>query len=301
MHDRTIYTSEHDLFRASVRRFFKEEVESNISQWEADGIVPRAFWRKAGDQGFLCCGVPDEFGGPGADFFYNIILSEEAGYGIGASSLGIFMQSDIIAYYMLNHASSELKAKWLPPMVTGEVISALGMTEPGCGSDLKALKTTAVRDGDSYVINGQKTFITNGQNCDFILLACKTDRSKGTKGISLILVEADRVGFVRGRNLDKIGQKSADTSELFFTDVRVPVENLIGRRGMRLCHHDGGTGPRAADHRIAGARRESARVGADAGLCQATLGIRPIYLRFPEYPVHPRRHSYQPRRWLGLP
>ena len=231
MHQRKVYTSDHELFRGSVRRFLKAEVEPNIAQWETDGIVPRSFWKKAGDQGFLCCGVPDQYGGSGADFFYNIILSEEGGYGIGSSSLGIFMQSDVCAYYIMNHASEELKDRWLPSMVSGEAISALGMTEPGCGSDLKALKTTAIRDGDSYVINGQKTFITNGQCCDFILLACKTDPSKGTKGISLILVEADRPGFVRGRNLDKIGQKSADTSELFFTDVRVPVGNLIGIEG----------------------------------------------------------------------
>src|SRR3546814_398170 len=142
---------------------------------------------------------------PGADFFYNIILSEEGGYGIGASSLGIFMQSDIVAYYLLKHASEELKRRWLPAMVSGDGIGALGMTEPSCGSDLKAIRTTARREGTEYVINGQKTFITNGQNCDFIVLACKTDPEKGAKGISLILVEADRPGFVRGRNLDKIG------------------------------------------------------------------------------------------------
>lgn len=148
--------------------------------------------KKAGDQGFLCCGVPGQYGGPGADFFYNIILSEEGGYGIGSSSLGFFMQSDIVAYYILNHGSQSLKDRWLPPMVSGDAISALGMTEPGCGSDLKALTTTAIRDGDHYVINGQKTFIANGQNCDFVLLACRTDRAKG---ISMIPVKTDRPGF----------------------------------------------------------------------------------------------------------
>ncbi|ATE66394.1 acyl-CoA dehydrogenase family protein [Rhizorhabdus dicambivorans] len=231
MHDRKIYSSDHEMFRDSARRFFREEVESNITQWEQDGIVPRAFWKKAGAQGLLCCGIPEEYGGPGADFFYNIILSEEGGYGIGASSLGIFMQSDIVAYYLLKHASEELKRRWLPPMVSGDAIGALGMTEPSCGSDLKALRTTARREGGEYVINGQKTFITNGQNCDFVVLACKTDPAKGAKGISLILVEADRPGFQRGRNLDKIGQKSADTSELFFSDVRVPAGNLLGEEG----------------------------------------------------------------------
>jgi acyl-CoA dehydrogenase len=231
MHSRKIYSDTHNMFRDSARRFFREEVEPNIEKWEHDGMVPRAFWTKAGAHGILCCGIPEEFGGPGADFFYNIILSEEGGYGIGSGSLGIFIQSDIVAYYLLKHASDELKAKWLPKMVSGEAVGALGMTEPGSGSDLKALKTTARRDGDEYVINGQKTFITNGQHCDFIVLACKTDPSLGAKGISLILVEADRPGFERGRNLEKIGQKAADTSELFFSDVRVPASNLLGEEG----------------------------------------------------------------------
>jgi long-chain-acyl-CoA dehydrogenase len=219
------------MFRASVRRFFAQEVEPNIAQWEKDGIVPRALWTMAGAQGFLCCGIPEEYGGPGADFSYNIILSEEGGYGIGAGSLGIFMQSDIVAYYIFNHGTDALKRKWLPPMVAGEAISALGMSEPGAGSDLKAIRTTARREGDEYVINGQKVFITNGQNCDFVVLACKTDPAMGAKGISLILVEADRHGFERGRNLEKVGQHAADTSELFFSDVRVPVENLLGEEG----------------------------------------------------------------------
>lgn len=231
MHARKIFDSDHAMFRDSARRFFREEVEANIAEWEKDGIVPRSFWKKAGTHGFLCCGIPEKYGGPGADFFYNIILSEEGGYGIGSSSLGIFMQSDIVAYYILKHGSDELKTRWLPGMVSGDVIGALGMTEPSCGSDLKALKTSARRDGSDYVINGQKTFITNGQNCDFVVLACKTDPDKGAKGISLILVESDRQGFERGRNLDKIGQKAADTSELFFNDVRVPVDNLLGQAG----------------------------------------------------------------------
>lgn len=179
MHDRKIYSAEHQLFRESARRFFREEVESNITQWEADGIVPRSFWKKAGAQGFLCSSVPEEYGGAGADFFFNMILSEEGGYGIGASALGIFLQSDVVAYYLLNFASEELKKKWLPLMATGDAISALGLTEPGGGSDLKAITTSARREGDEYVINGQKTFITNGQNCDFVVLACKTDPSKG--------------------------------------------------------------------------------------------------------------------------
>ena len=231
MHDRKIYDLDQQIFRDSVRRFLREEVEPNIHAWEAAGIVPREFWLKAGAKGFLCCGMPEEYGGLGASFFYNIIISEEMGYGIGSGSLGITMQSDIVSYYMLNYASEELKRYWLPRMITGEAISALGMTEPNAGSDLKAIRTVARREGDEYVITGQKTFISNGQNCDFVMVACKTDPAAGARGISLILVEADRPGFRRGRKLEKIGQKSSDASELFFDEVRVPVGNLLGEEG----------------------------------------------------------------------
>mgnify|MGYP001353107482 CR=1 FL=1 len=231
MHDRAIYSSDHELFRSNARRFFREELEPNIDQWEADGVLPRAFWEQAGALGFHCCGIPEKYGGPGADFLYNMVLSEEVGYAIGGASIGFSVSSDIVSYYLLHNGSEEQKAQWLPKMVTGESIAAIGMTEPGCGSDLKAVRTTAVREGDEYLINGQKTFITNGQNCDFVLLACSTDPAAGTRGLSLILVESEREGFQRGRNLDKIGQKAADTSELFFADVRVPVSNLLGQEG----------------------------------------------------------------------
>ena len=231
MHDRAIYTSDHELFRQSARRFFREELEPNIDQWEKAGQLPREFWLKAGEKGFHCCGVPEQYGGPGADFLYNMVLSEEVGYAIGGASVGFSVSSDIVSYYLLHGGSEAQKQRWLPSLVSGEAIAAIGMTEPGCGSDLKAVKTTAVRDGDQYVINGQKTFITNGQNCDFVLLICSTDPAAGAKGISLIIVETDRDGFSRGRNLDKIGQKAADTSEMFFSDVRVPVENLLGKEG----------------------------------------------------------------------
>lgn len=228
MKGRMIYTNEHELFRDNVRRFFHAELEPNIGRWEAEQMVPRELWLKAGKLGLLCCAVPEDYGGPGVDFSYNMIVAEEIGYAIGGASLGFSMHSDIVTYYLLNHASEEIKQKWLPKMVTGEVISALGMTEPGAGSDVKEIRTTAVRDGTEYVINGQKTFITNGQTCDFVVLACKTDPGKGAKGISMFLVEAARDGFERGRNLEKIGQKAADTSELFVNDVRVPAGNLIG-------------------------------------------------------------------------
>jgi alkylation response protein AidB-like acyl-CoA dehydrogenase len=231
MHSRDVYSSEHDMLRNTARRFFRAELEPNIEQWEKDGIIPREFWYKAAEQGLICAGVPEEYGGPGGDFSHNFVLSEEVGYAIGGGSVNFAMHADIVSYYLLHHGSEALKQRWLPKMVSAEAISGLGMTEPGAGSDVKAIKTTAVREGDEYIINGQKTFITNGQQADFIIVACSTDPSKGAKGISMILVEADREGFERGRNLGKIGQKAADTSELFFSDVRVPVTNLVGEEG----------------------------------------------------------------------
>ena len=223
MENRSIYDSDHELFRANARRFFREELEPNIEEWENASIVPRSFWRSAGEKGLLCCGIPEEYGGPGADFKYNMVSSEEIGYAIGGGSCGFALQSDITAYYILNHASEALKQKWLPPMVSGEVISSIAMTEPSTGSDLQAVRTTAIRDGDEYVINGQHS--------DFVIVVCKTDPTLGAKGISLVIVETGTPGYEKGRNLDKIGQKGADTSEMFFADVRVPVTNLIGEEG----------------------------------------------------------------------
>ncbi len=236
MQNRSVYSADHALFRDTARRFYREELEPHIEQWENDGIVPREFWRKAGAKGLLCCGIPEQYGGPGGDFYYNMISSEEIGYAIGGGSCCFALQSDITAYYLLNHASEDLKQRWLPGMVSGEIVSAIAMTEPGAGSDLQGTRTTAVRDGDHYVINGQKTFITNGQHCDFVIVVCKTDPAKGAKGMSLIVVETDRPGFARGRNLDKIGQKAADTSEMFFADVRVPVSNLVGEEGKGFAY-----------------------------------------------------------------
>lgn len=236
MENRSIYDSDHELFRANARRFFREELEPNIEEWENASIVPREFWRSAGEKGLLCCGIPEEYGGPGADFKYNMISSEEIGYAIGGGSCGFALQSDITAYYILNHASEELKQKWLPGMVSGEIISSIAMTEPSTGSDLQAIRTSAIRDGDEYVINGQKTFITNGQHSDFVIVVCKTDPTLGARGISLVIVETGTQGYEKGRNLDKIGQKGADTSEMFFADVRVPVSNLIGEEGKGFAY-----------------------------------------------------------------
>ncbi|NCU12178.1 MAG: acyl-CoA dehydrogenase, partial [Sphingomonadaceae bacterium] len=195
--------------------------------------VPKSIWPKAGELGLLCPTVPEEYGGLGLDFGYNAIVDEETAY-YGGVTTGFSLQSDIVANYLVAHGSEEQKKEWLPKLVSGEVVTAIAMTEPGTGSDLQGMRTTAKKDGNHYVINGSKTYITNGQNADLILVCCKTDTEiqPAYKGISIVLVEANREGFKRGRNLDKIGQDEADTSELFFEDVRVPITNCLGQEGM---------------------------------------------------------------------
>jgi acyl-CoA dehydrogenase len=224
---REIFAEEHELFRDTVRRFCETEIAPHHLDWEKDGVVPRALWRKAGEAGLLCCDVPEEMGGIGAGFLFAVVVMEELAR-IGATGPHFPLHSDMIAPYLREYGSHEQQQRWLPPMTTGEAIAAIAMTEPGAGSDLQGIKTRARRDGDSYVIDGQKTYISNGQLCDVVLVACKTDPDAGWRGISLILVEADRPGFARGRNLDKIGMKAQDTSELFFADVCVPAANLLG-------------------------------------------------------------------------
>jgi len=221
-----LFGEDHRAFRDMVRKFIAREFTPRIDEFEEAGIVSRDFWRKAGDAGLLCPTMPEAFGGPGLDFTFNAILNEELTYAMMADS--VTLQSDITMPYLLRYASDELQEKWLPKLLTGETIAAIAMTEPGAGSDLQGVRTSARRDGDDFVINGSKTYITNGQNADIILTVCKTEPELGAKGTSLILVEADRAGFERGRNLDKVGQWMADTSELFFNDVRVPASNVIG-------------------------------------------------------------------------
>ena len=228
--NRTAYDENHELFRDQVRKFFDKELHPNLDRWEADEIVDRDFWKACGAAGLLCPTMPEDYGGLGTDFGYNAVIDEELAY--AGSSAGITLQSDIVADYILAYGSEEQKTEWLPKMISGDAITAIAMTEPGTGSDLQSVKTTAKKDGNHYVINGSKTYITNGQNADLIIVVAKTDPSRGAKGVSLILVEATREGFERGRNLDKIGQHSADTSELFFNDVRVPMTNCLGEEGM---------------------------------------------------------------------
>lgn len=228
---RTVYDSDQELFRESVRKFLEQEAVPYHAQWEKDGQVDRALWSKAGEQGFLCPTIGEEYGGVGVDFRYNAIVDEEIAR-MGLSGVGFGLHSDISVPYVENYGSEYLKQKYLPRLVSGEMVSAIAMTEPGAGSDLQGIKTTAVLDGDDYVINGSKTFITNGQLADLVVVVAKTDTNAGAKGISLLLVEASAAGFAKGNNLEKIGMKAQDTSELFFQDVRVPRENLLGVEGM---------------------------------------------------------------------
>ncbi|MBP6381358.1 MAG: acyl-CoA dehydrogenase family protein [Pseudomonadales bacterium] len=228
---RTLFTDEHEIFRATVGRLLDEECVPHHERWEEQGHVDREAWLKAGEQGLLCPTVPEEFGGLGTDFLYNVVVDEEIARR-GLSGIGWGLHSDIAAPYIVNYGTMELKRKYLPKMISGEMIGAIAMTEPGAGSDLQGVKTTAVRDGDHYVINGSKTFITNGYLSDLVIVVAKTDPAGGAKGTSLILVEAGTPGFSKGRKLKKVGMKAQDTSELFFEDVRVPCSNLIGEEGM---------------------------------------------------------------------
>ena len=230
---RTAYNEDHEAFRSTVRQFVAKEIEPNAEKWDADGLVPRDVWPRAGELGLLCPTVPEAYVGLGLDFGYNAIINEEFGYNTDVAT-GFSLQTDIVANYIIQYGSEEQKKQWLPKMVSGEVITAIAMTEPGTGSDLQGMRTTAKKDGNHYVVNGAKTYITNGQNADLILVCAKTDpdASPAYKGVSIVLVEADREGFKRGRNLDKVGLDAADTSELFFEDVRVPITNCLGQEGM---------------------------------------------------------------------
>ncbi|MFN3743843.1 MAG: acyl-CoA dehydrogenase family protein [Hyphomicrobiaceae bacterium] len=232
---RTVFGEEHEMFRATVKDFIAREIAPFHDTWEKDGIVPRELWRKAGEAGLLLTGIPEEYGGAGANFLMSAILIEEMSKGL-YSGPGFRLHSDIVAPYILHYGSEEQKRALLPRMARGEIVTAIAMTEPGTGSDLQGIRTTAIRQGNELVVNGQKTYITNGQLADIIIVACKTDPKEGAKGISLVIVEADRPGFARGRNLEKLGNKAQDTSELFFDNVRVPPSNILGAEGKGFAY-----------------------------------------------------------------
>ncbi len=228
---RTVYEAEHELFRETVHRFLEAEAGPHHEQWEKDGQVSRDIWLKAGEQGFLCPQVSQEYGGLGCDFRYNAIVDEAVG-STGFSGIGWGLHSDIVAPYIEHYGSEEQKKHWLPKMVSGEVITAIAMSEPGAGSDLQGIKTTAVRDGDDWVLNGSKIFITNGYMADMVIVVAKTDPKAGAKGTSLFLVPAETEGFEKGNKLQKVGMKAQDTAELFFNDCRLPADALLGEEGM---------------------------------------------------------------------
>jgi alkylation response protein AidB-like acyl-CoA dehydrogenase len=231
---RTLFEPEHVDYRESVRRFVAEEISPHHEQWEREGIVPRELFAGAGEKGLLAMQVPEHYGGAGVDDFrFNQILSEEVSLaGVAGSGLGITLHNDICLPYFLAFANEEQRERWLPGIADGSLITALGMTEPEIGSDLAGLRTSAIREGETYVVNGSKTFITNGINADLVICAVKTDPSQRHKGISLVIIERGMDGFERGRNLDKVGMHAQDTAELFFHDVRVPVENRLGDEGQ---------------------------------------------------------------------
>ncbi len=230
MFKRELFNEDHEAFRDMVRRFIAKEIAPFHEQWESDGVVPRDLWLKAGAAGLLCCTVPEAYGGAGADYLFDVVVFEEMARS-GFSGPGFMIHCDLVATYIASFGSEQQKRQWLPKMVLGQAIGSLGMTEPHAGSDLKAIRTKAVRDGDDFVISGQKVFISNGQLCDVIVLATKTDSGAGARGVTLFLVDTSLPGFRRGKNLHKLGMKAQDTSELFFDGLRVPASAMLGEEG----------------------------------------------------------------------
>ena len=227
---RTLFTPEHETFRDSVRRFLQEEVVPHDERWQEQGYADKEVWRKAGANGFLCPTMPPEYGGAGADKLYSVVLMEEQARA-NNSTLGFGLHSEIVAPYLLSYGSEHLKKTYLPKMASGEMIGAIAMSEPAAGSDLQGIRTTANRKGDSFLLNGSKTFITNGWNCDMVIVVAKTDPAKGAKGTSLLVVDTSMKGFSKGKRLKKMGLKGQDTAELFFENVEVPAANLLGQEG----------------------------------------------------------------------
>jgi len=233
---RTIFGEEHRLFAESLDRFIEVEVAPHYERYEEQGYIDREVWLKAGESGYLCTSMPEEYGGAGADKLYSVVLFEQPARRAVQNLLGMLLHSEIVAPYLLHYGSEFLKRKYLPGMATGELIGAIAMTEPAAGSDLQGIRATAVRDGDHYLLNGSKTFITNGFHCDLVIVVAKTDPGKGAKGTSLFVVDTTMAGFSKGRRLKKIGMKAQDTGELFFDNVRVPVDHLLGQENRGFAY-----------------------------------------------------------------
>jgi len=228
---KSLFTEEHEIFRDSYRRFLATEADAHVDEWLEQGAVPKSFWKKAGEQGFLAVGVPEEYGGPGGDFLHRVVIAEELGYSIAGASIAPSVIGDGIAEILYRNAAPHLLKKWLPRMATGEIRFGFAITEPGAGSDIGGIRTTAVREGDEWVISGAKTYIGNAAEADAFIVACKTQPDKGTKGISMIIVEADKPGFHRGRRLHKMGSHLSATGEFAMEKIRVPHSNLVGEDG----------------------------------------------------------------------
>lgn len=233
---RSVFREDHNMFREQARRFIEREISPNLHEWEKNGIVPKEVWLKAGEMGLLCSTVPEEYGGAGGDFGHSAVMIEELAR-VNATAVGFTTHSEIVAPYIVAYGTEEQKHKWLPKMVSGEIIGVIAMSEPGIGSDLRSMRTSVRQDGDEYVVSGQKTFITNGGNADLVVTATKLDPK--AKDLTLVCIETDRPGFSKGKLLDKIGLKGQDTSELFFDEVRVPISNRLGEenKGFKYLTH----------------------------------------------------------------
>ena len=283
-------------------KFFAKSLVPDRDRWDAQQHVDREVWLEAGKLGLLCCSIPEEYGGGGGSFAHDLAVIEAQARALD-SAWGNSVHSGIVAHYILAYGTEEQRRRWLPQMASGEMISAIAMTEPGAGSDLKNIKTTALRDGDEYVINGAKTFISNGSLANLIVVVAKTDPKGGAKGISLIVAEtADLHGFTRGRILDKVGQHGADTSELFFESARVPADNVLGGvEGKGFGQLMTQLAQERLTHRGERGRRDGGRGRGDNRLYQVTQCLRPDALRFPEHEVHPGRVPDPGARGPGLP
>ena len=300
-------TDEHRMLQDSAARFFRERWVPQAAKWREEGQMPLETWREAGANGLLCASTPAEYGGGGGDFGHDAVIFMESSRAV-LSGFGGGLHSSIVAPYFYDCGTEEQKRRWLPKMATGELVGAIAMTEPGTGCDLQAVRTSAVRDGDHYVVNGSKTFITNGQNANLIIVVCKTDKALGAKGTSLVVVETDTLGernstpgFRRGRRLDKIGLKSQDTSELFFDDVRVPADNLIGgREGQGFIQLMQQLPQERLQICLSGIGRDGARARRDARLRERAQGLRQGDLGVPEHALQARRGA-TPSCWPRAP
>ena len=299
---RDLFDDTHEQFRSAFRTFVERELVPHRDRWDAEGIVDRALFTAAGANGFLGIDVPEELGGGGVrDFRFNVVIAEELqAADVNAAGLGLTLHNDICLPYFLHQTDDEQKRRWLPGICSGELITAVAMTEPGIGSDLASMSTTALRDGDHYVVNGSKTFITNGINADLVITAVKTDPAQRHRGMSLLVIERDTPGFERGRNLDKVGMHAQDTAELFFADARVPVANRLGDEGTGFAPARLQAAPGAAVDRRHRRRRRPRRIRPDVAVRQGAHGVRPADRHVPEQPLPLRRDGHRDRRRPGL-